>query len=155
MIKNRAVFQHKQRIESAISLMVSCNDDKLKSSLSCYICVLASGFIEMSVREYLRVYASNRMNKKQIGIVTTLLSNYRSMKSDTIVKLCKVFDSSLGHDIQSVLDSNQPARDAIDSVVARRHNIAHGGMDQITPVTISGYFKHIVKFFECMETYCM
>lgn len=60
LIKMRYAYKFKQRIDNLFSISRSIPDDEIKSAVSRHLCILTSGYLELSLKEIILEYAENK-----------------------------------------------------------------------------------------------
>lgn len=135
----KRAFQFKSKIDNLISISKGLSDDELKSNFSRYLCILASGYLEIAFKELLTNYASLASSPTIQNFIESSIQNITNLKTDRIFdNLCK-FNPDWGHAFESRISDEQKA--AIDTIVANRNNIAHGGDVGISFVNIKQYYE--------------
>lgn len=149
-MKNKKIVSHKQKLDAIFRKIDDLGaDSELIAHWSRYLCVLVSGFVEASVRTLIADYASNRSAPEIAHFVGTRLKMF------TNAKMSKIYDlvSEFGEDFQKELEKSIDVeiKDAVDSIVINRHQIAHGQDVGIGFATIKRYYKSAVKAVEEIE----
>lgn len=80
------------------------------------------------------------------------LNNFQNPNMDKIIQLTKSFNPLWAENLER--DTQGELKDAIVSIVAVRHSIAHGGSGGITYGRIKDYYKCAVKVVELIEKQC-
>jgi hypothetical protein len=115
--------------------------------------VLVSGFIEKSLSEIVLEHARRTGAPSLQRFVEANTSRFTSAKAEKVLQLLAIFDPDWRRQIESTLvDKN---KDAFDSVVSLRHQIAHGSSVGITFVRIKDYFESIVDVIELIQQTCI
>lgn len=114
----------KLRIDRLFESAMSVKDDELRAELAKYLCVLASGFLELSCREILGSYTAKRASPHVTRYVTAQLGRFSSATTGKIADLLTLFDEIAAKRWRQSLDEAEVA--ALDSIVSNRHLIAHG-----------------------------
>lgn len=112
------------RIDRLFDTARGVENDELRAELTKYLCVLASGFLEVSCRHILSGYSQKRSSPEIDRFVRSRLSYFRSPTSGNIKQLLSAFDPGCAERWREGLDDEQA--DALDSIVSNRHLIAHG-----------------------------
>lgn len=123
--------------------------DELRSDLARHLCVLVSGYLEESLRVLLSTYAGRCSNAKVSTFVDASIRTVTNLKVGRIRDILRSFDCNWGEKFSDKLEDAQ--KDAIDSVVANRHLIAHGKNTGISLATVSGYWKKIQRVVQMLE----
>lgn len=149
-MKTKELIQQKDRLDALfLSAKKLTHDPYLTAHWARYLCVLVSGFVENSLRELLRKYATAKSHKDVACFVGKRLNRFSNAKMGAILSLMDEFGSDHKKHIESIaLDVE---KDAINSVVANRHQIAHGRDVQIGMATLQNYYKEILKVIEKIE----
>lgn len=140
--------QDLMRIKYLISLCEQ-TEGEVQGHLSKHICVLASGMIENTVRECLTRFAYKRSEFNVQRYVESSLEGFQNPKWENITKLIGRFDEEWPEQLFQKI--GEPAKDAINSVVANRHNIAHGRQGGPSLAVMKNYFKEIERFLNALE----
>jgi len=127
------------------------DNDKLKSDLARYICVLASGYLEASCRDIFGNFARQQSSPAVDRFVSRHLAQYHNLNTEKFLQLAGSFDSKFREKIEQHNDFDE-LKDAVDSIVAHRNNIAHGRDTGISLVTIKRYYGSAKRFINLIET---
>jgi hypothetical protein len=130
------------RIENLISI-ASETQDLVQGALAQHVCVVISGFLENLLKEVLETHTQSRANETVSRYVDSSLSNFQNPKWDKIKDLLNKFSETWGKTLDDAV--NEPIKDAVNSIVAVRHNIAHGKPQGISLGTVTNYFGEIKK----------
>lgn len=134
--------------------MVSAEDPayfELSSRWARYLTIQVSGFMEETLEEVFSEYidrgSSERIAnyaKKQIA------SGRKNPKTDKFSSLLGTFSPEWANQFNEFV-SREGIKDALDSVMSNRHQIAHGRSVGITIVRIRGYYEKCLKLAEYVE----
>jgi hypothetical protein len=128
------------RIENLLDRSAEAGvDDELRSSLARYACVLTSGYLEESVRTVLGRWCAGKSHAHISSYVMRQLEWFTNPKLGKIVDLLGHFSLTWREAFEADLDNEE--KDAIDSVVNNRHQIAHGRNVGISPIVMRRYFR--------------
>ena len=148
-MKGRAEVERlKQKLDATfgrVSKVVPVDDPELLSDFARYLCVLVAGFLEQSVIELTLEHVRNHSEASVQGYAENRLRQFTTANAQRITDLIGTFDAGWRSDLESYLVDERKA--AVDSVVALRHNIAHGRYVGVTMATIKEYYprvKHVV-----------
>lgn len=151
-MNNQQIASRKQNLDSLFARLSTVTDPEMQSHWARYLCVLVSGFIEDSVRILLTEYVKGKANKKISDYVMSQLSSFTNANTEKILTLTGKFSKDWELALRAEVDDE--LKSAIDSTVARRHEIAHGKNSSITFHTIRNYYGRVVKAIEMIERYC-
>lgn len=150
-LKTTQIVKHKQRLDDLFEKgSIFSDDPELLANWSKYLCVLVSGFVEESVRVLILKYAKSKASPEIEHFVGRKIRSFHNPKMSNILTLFGDFSNKLKLQMESVTEGE--LKDAIDSVVQNRHQIAHGGTIGISFVTINDYYKRVLKVVEHIES---
>ena len=117
-----------------------------------YLCVLVSGYLEISIRTIYQQYARTNSNPKVAQFVEKRLKGFQNPKMEKIVQLAYSFSPEWGLSLEnSVKDKTS---DAINSVVANRNQIAHGVQVGITIGNLQDYYLEVQRVVSIIKAHC-
>jgi hypothetical protein len=131
-----------QKIRGVISLgetHMKKSELETASFLAKHACVMCSGFLENGVTITLEEYSKKSCNTRTAKYIAKRLYYFQNPKSESIIELLSEFDASWASKFKDLLVVDG-RKEAIDSVMATRHQIAHGGDAGIGLVTIKDHF---------------
>jgi len=148
------VFTEKQRIDNVFDMAHQLDaSDELLAHWAKYLCVLVSGFIENSVRTLLSKYAMNKASPIVANFVESKLKGVRNLNDEKLVQLLGSFSSEWKDTFIQKRTETQKA--AIDSVVANRHQIAHGRFVGLTLSRMKQYYDEVVQAIVLIDEQCI
>lgn len=152
-MKNREVMRAKQKLDNLFEKINHLPDDnELKAHWARYLCILVSGFIENSVRAIYSQYAKNKAIPNIANFVERKLDDLQNPKMEKILQLTGAFSLQWESNLRKATEGE--LKDAIDSIVANRNNIAHGQDVGITYATIKDYYEKAFKVIQMIENQC-
>lgn len=146
---NQELSSQKQKIDSLFVVASTFTDAEIQSHWAKYICVLASGFLENSVRTLVGQYVNKKTQKPIANFVVGNINTFRNPKMESILQVVGRFDGTWREKLEKNLTSEMST--AVTSIVANKNLIAHGKSVGLTCATMKGYFKDAVKFVELLE----
>lgn len=151
-MKNRELIRQKDRLDSLFQQLTiaSSGDAELQSHWARYLCVIVSGFLENAVEVLLVEYTSKRASEEIIQFVSRELGQFQNPKFGKIADVLGMFSSEWKKNVD-VLTSEE-IKDAVNSVVNNRHQIAHGQSTGISLATIRQYYDRIVIVVADLES---
>lgn len=150
---SRQVHAYKQRLDNLFKKIESFQgDEELRAALARHLCVLVSGFLEVSVREIYGEYAQNKAAENVANYVTAELKSFQNPKMEKILNLTQSFSPNWKDNLEKATEGE--IKDSVDSIVANRNIIAHGRSVGITIGNIKRYYKNAVKLVGLIETQC-
>ncbi|MBD1930582.1 MULTISPECIES: HEPN domain-containing protein [Cyanophyceae] len=152
-MKNIEVKRERQRIDDLFTKISSLPDDiELKSHWARYLCIRVSGFLENSVRAIYSQYAKKKAVPYVANFVERKLEDFQNPKMEKILQLTGLFSPEWESELRKVTEGE--LKDAVDSIVSNRHNIAHGRDVGITYVRVKEYYNKALKVIDLIENQC-
>jgi hypothetical protein len=147
---NVEVTRYRQRLDALFSRVSTISHDlELQAHWARYLCILTSGFIEESVRILLSEYVQKRADSNISRYVNAQLEGFQNPKAGKILDLLRAFDIAWAESAEQFLGDER--KDAIDSIVNNRNQIAHGRNVGISYVTIRNYYEKAVEAVDFIE----
>lgn len=138
------VERHAQIVDSVLARarrIPLSEPPELQADLARYVTVLVSGYLEQSVKsifgECIRVRAAPEVHR----YAERRLTRIRNPNATDLAVLAGDFKAEWRTEVERLL--SDPRKAAVDSVVANRHQIAHGRSVGIGLVEISNYYAEI------------
>jgi hypothetical protein len=125
-------------------------DEEIKAHLAKYLCVLTSGYLEQSVKIIIRSYVSKRTHPyiyNYFNLSTDSLTNLGTAK---LANFLELFNTEWKRRFENLVSDEE--RDAINSVVANRHLIAHGRNSGVSYVNVNAWYKNVKRVVEKIST---
>jgi hypothetical protein len=122
------MFATRQRLQGRIERLLvrarRTTDDELQAELARYLCILVSSLIEERCRERASTFADVRSAPEITRFVRAQMRRFRSPSAANIRDFFSGFDPVRANGWYEGLADDQ--RDALDSIVANRNQLAHG-----------------------------
>ena len=132
-----------QRLADEIELLfrhASGSPKEVQAWLAKHACVLASGYLETSLRAEIMIYVSSRVfDHHVVEFVESGLRRLGNPSSKFIIDLVGRFGTDLRVALENSLDHKQ--RVSIDSIRTNRNQIAHGGTSGLSLELIRQYYR--------------
>lgn len=126
---------------------------ELQAHWARYLCVLAAGFIENALADIYSAYARSAASPSISNYVEATLGKVQNPKSKIFFQTAWAFNTEWEDTLKEFLDKDG-RREAIDSIMANRHLIAHGKDSGISLVRVSEYLEKSVQVIEFIENQC-
>lgn len=146
------ITSYKGRLDNLFSLISNIQEVELKSHWSRYLCVLVAGFVEVSIQAIFCDYARKSSSPHVSNYVNSKLKRFTNPNMHDIVELAGTFNSRWGEILEQ--GSQGELKDAVDSVMANRNQIAHGENVGISYIRIKEYYNSISKLISFVESNC-
>jgi len=135
------------RIENVLKRAEEADlDDELRSSLARFACVLTSGYLEEAMRVVVGSWCGGKSHPQIHAYVGRQLDWFSNPKVGKILDELSHFSPAWRDAFEDKLTDEE--KDAVNSVVNNRHQIAHGRNVGVSPVPMRGYFigcKSVVR----------
>jgi hypothetical protein len=140
-----ATFQRIKGLPASVDL-------EIQSDFARYLCVLVSGYLEKSVSELVLEHARRKGSPTLQRFVEGSTRRFANANMERVLTLLGSFDPDWRRDLESVLAVEH--KDAVNSVVGLRNNIAHGGMAGVTYQRIAEYYVQVQHVVERIAAIC-
>lgn len=141
---------YKQRLDGLFDRVSTFSDDvEMGSHWARYLCVLVSGFIETSVGAIYSAYTRDKAAPYVTNYVCSRLRRFTSPNMEQICQLAGLFNDAWREELEVATAGE--IKDAVNSVVANRHLIAHGRDVGITYARVRRYYDKVVRMVELVE----
>lgn len=152
-MRNLEAIRYKKRLDNLFKKAAALsNDIELQSHWARYLCILVSGFLEISVSAIYSEYTLKRANQNIANFVTRKLDGFQNPNMSKIIDLTYTFNSDWGDALKKETEGELKA--AIDSICANRNSIAHGRDTGITYTRIYHWYQHAIIVIEMLEKHC-
>ena len=151
-MRNKEIIRYQQRLDKLFDKIKDIQDIELQSHWARYLCILVSGYIETSIRSIYIEYARKRADSNIADFVSNTLKDFRSPNMNKILELVHDFNPQWEVELKNFTDGE--LKDSVDSIVANRHNLAHGQNVGISYVTIQKYYQNAIKVIELIDAQC-
>ena len=136
-----------ERTETATS-----GDIELIGHWGRYLCVLTAGFLENSLGEVYGEFVSGAASPQITRFAMSELERISNPKASRFVDIARRFNPVWATELKVFLDEDGGRRrNAIDSIMSNRHQIAHGGSAQISVGRVREYLPGCVEVVEFLE----
>jgi len=149
---NQEVWRYRQRLDGLFKRTGQMADFELQAHWARYLCVLTSGFLEVSIRALFGQYARVVSAPSVATFVEKRLEEFQSPKMNNICGLTREFNPAWADQLES--DTAGELKDAVDSIVANRHQIAHGRDVGISHTQMKEYYARAVKVVDLVRAWC-
>lgn len=151
-MKNPEISRQIQSLEALMKkATASTQDVELLSHWARYFCVRTAGIIENGIAEIYSEFAK-RTSARQVGsYAASRLKTIQNPNAEKITIVARSFDAHWASALEKYLEEDG-RKDAIDSVMNNRNQIAHGKDVGITIPRISEYLEKSEEVLEFIES---
>jgi hypothetical protein len=153
-MKNQAVNRRLQRLKQNFDRAHRLPQEaEILAHWARYLCILTSGLIEKSLVELLTEYIAKGSSPPIAGYAISKLEQLQNPKTQKIIDLLGAFKDEWRIAFQKFAEESG-RKEAIDSVMANRHQIAHGEDSGVTIARVREYFDKCEEVLEHIEALC-
>lgn len=127
-------------------------DPELQSHWSRYLCVLISGFLEVSIQTLYTEYAKDKASPRIANFVQAHVTDFKNPNMEKVLNIARSFSPDWADTLETATQDKIKA--SIDSIVAVRHLIAHGKSVGMSFSNVSQYYGDAVALIELIEEQC-
>lgn len=139
------IMQHQTRLDNLFQQGSQIQNMAQQGEWARYLCVLSSGYVENAIRILLEDFISRNSSTKIQRYTEPIISNLTNCKHGKIVKVLEQFDVNWARTFTSEIDAKShipnEIKDAIDSLVQNRHDVAHGKNTGIGLARVTTYYS--------------
>jgi hypothetical protein len=125
------------------------DDFQLLAHWAAYLCVLTSGFLEIGLRSVLLEYASAAASPNVARYVDRQLGRVQNPNMEVVLQITRSFSEEWAKSLEVATTGEIAA--SVNSVIANRHRIAHGGNVDLTLARMKTYFRDTVRMLELLN----
>ena len=142
-----SVHAEVQQIDHVFKLAdVLPKEEEILSHWARYLCVLVAGLIETAAQLVLSEYARTHASTEAATFVVNQMKYQTNLNANKLKQLLGAFSDQWADDFDRSLTDDE--KDAIDSILANRHNIAHGRPVGISLVRVKDYYTRVTQVLE-------
>jgi hypothetical protein len=142
------IIRHQRKIDNLFSRVSSLSSDlELQSYWSRFLCILVSGFLEVSIQRIFREYAQTKSAPHVARYVSRQLEFFQNPKMEKIFQLIGSFNPEWEEAFRNNLD--EKIVDSVNSVVANRNLIVG-----VSYVTMKQFYEDTVKLVVLLDQQC-
>lgn len=156
-MRNLELSRQLQRINDLISKTdLACSTNlEMQAHWAKYICVLTAGFLENALKDIYIDYAKRQVSQPIAKFVGSQLSSIRNPKTDRFLIIAGAFKEDWVTELDTFV-GDEGRREAIDSIMTNRHQIAHGKThnSSISLAQMKSYLTKAIEVIELIEDQC-
>ena len=125
-------------------------DLELQAHWARYACVLAAGLLENSIVDLYSDFVRRNAQKPVADYAEVQISKIQNPKTSRFVEVARSFKSAWADDLEKFVEQSG-RKEAIDAIMANRHQIVHGKDSNITVARVSSYLdkaEEVLVFIE-------
>jgi hypothetical protein len=154
-MENQQLSRQLQKIRSLIerTAEASRQDFELQAHWGRYLCILVAGFLENAIAEIYTDFVNSAASEPVASFAGSILGRIQNPNAQRFLDTARSFRQLWADDLEKFL-VEQGRKDAIDSIIANRHAIAHGRDSGITVARVVQYLDRCVEVIDFMEAQC-
>lgn len=154
-MRNEDLDLELQRLRTLIEQGSNATTDlNIVSHWGRYLCIMAAGFLEQSIQTIYQDFANRSAPPRVARYVSRRLRRVRNPNAEEFLQTAGHFDNQWRLDLQEFFSRDARPKEAINSIMSLRNNIAHGGSASIAPHTVRDYLEQSVQVLEFIEDQC-
>lgn len=153
-MKSVDLVRHRDSIRSAMGRAKDLGwDPEMLGHWGRYLCILAAGFLENTIRILYGSHAERRASLSIATYVVAQLERIQNPKAGKFIEVAHAFDKKWADDLEAFLNADDGRRkNAIDSIMNNRNLIAHGRSSNISVVQVREYFASASEIADYLES---
>lgn len=120
----------------------------VSSDYAKFLTVLVAGCVETTVEDSVRVYAAGFSDARIGHYIGKKLDSFHNPIRENIISLFGDFGDDLRTAVKELLKPTESAALALQSVMANRHQIAHGSNSDVTLDQITQWYEDLAPLLE-------
>jgi hypothetical protein len=141
------VSRLKRRLDAAFARMPQASADiELQSDFARYLCVLVSGFFENAIVALILDFTQRRSSPEIAAFVERELEHWTNPNTNKVAVLLGAFSPEWGKKAEEYLINER--KESVNSLVALRHQIAHGESVGTSLSQVKAYYETILEVVE-------
>lgn len=142
----------RNKLDSLFKKIGALQDTELQGHFARYLCILVSGFLENALEAIYSTYASDKAHSHVANYVAVHLGSIRNPNMERILQLSGSFNPQWRNDIEQNIQPD--VKDAVNSIMNLRNQIAHGEDAGIGYVTIKSYYDRVLTLIDFLRQQC-
>jgi len=128
------------------------DDEEVKSYLVKLLCVRTAGLLEVFLKTRISEYSKDKVPNEINRFLTSKFKDITNLKSSKLEDILTSFSVDWGEKFKDYLNDHEQEKTSLDSVIAQRHNIAHGQPSNIGSVSMVQYFNDVKSIVVYLDT---
>lgn len=144
------IDQQKKKLDDLFRKVETIDDLEMRSEWVQYLCVRTSGFLEEAVRVTLEDYAEEQSHPFVSNYVSSQLRYFSNPKTGRIVSIIRSFHPDWGDRFETEMQGE--LKDAVNSIVANRHQIAHGQSVSLSYIRMKDFYTRAYRAVRVLQS---
>ena len=154
-MRNFTLVQQLQRIDRLFqeTRNASGNDLEMQAHWARYLCILSAGFLENAITEIYVDFVKRSSSEPVAKYTCAVLERIQNPQTKKFLETATAFKGTWGTELELFVN-DEGRRDAINSIMANRHLIAHGRYSGITITRLRTWLDRSIEVLELIEAQC-
>lgn len=126
-------------------------DDETRADLARFLCVRVSGLVERAFRELVGDLAQQRADPRIAEYVVAKVSRVTNLDANGLLGALETLDTKWAGEVRQLFDDDPSAKDALNSIVAGRHRLAHGHDHGVSPNNLKLWYAAVDRIVQKLE----
>jgi len=143
--------QYIRDLDNLKSKMEGVVDDEVRSLLVKMLCIRTAGLLEVFLKTRISEYSKGKVPAEINRFMTAKFKDITNLKSTKFADVLTSFSIAWADKFNKYLNEHEQEKNSLDSVIAQRHNIAHGQPSNIGQASMRQYYedvKHVVYYLD-------
>ena len=137
--------QYIRDLDNLKNKIETVDDEEIKSKLTQLFCVRTSGLLEIFIKTRISEYSKGKVPKEINRFLTAKFKDITSLKTSKLHDVLDAFSREWAEQFSTYIEENEQIKTSIDSIIAQRHNIAHGQPSNIGTASMNQYYEDVKK----------
>jgi RiboL-PSP-HEPN len=141
------LHQERSKVQAVFALAsrIPLDQADLQGHWGKYACLVCAGYLEVALRLVIRQRVEKKSTPEIQRFVIHSLDSIQNPKAERFCKVIRSFSDDWGNSLDTFFQQNNQVKDAIDSIMANRHLIAHGRPCSISIGRAYGFYNQADK----------
>lgn len=144
--------QYIRDLDSLKTKAESEDDEEVKSYLVKLLCVRTAGLLEVFLKTRISEYSKGKVPTEINRFLTSKFKDITNLKSSKFEDVLTSFSVDWADKFRDYLDDHEQEKISLDSVIAQRHNIAHGQPSNIGSTSMAQYYNDVKSIVVYLDT---
>lgn len=147
------LHREKDKVLRVLELVkeLAVDHDELHGHWGRYACLISAGYFEVALRLVIKKRLEQKASPEIQSYVLQSIEGIQNPKAERFSKVIRSFSPAWGDALDQYFVDNSNVKEAIDSLMANRHLIAHGKSCSISVGRVADYFKTANKAIEYID----
>jgi hypothetical protein len=149
----REVDLRRRRVDAvitrALSLAGHSDGPQLQADFARHLCVLVSGFVEKSAVDLVLAYANDKTARQVLSLLDASLKRLSNLDTERLLQVVGSLDAGWRQQLDAFITDQH--RQALNSIVGLRNDIAHGGGGSLSLDQVQRYWLSVQEVIAEVE----